>query len=246
MRDSALQWILPKLYAGTRAEWMQKFAELATGRRLHLVFTPNPEQVELAQRNADFFSALQHGDIFLPDGSGLVWASKRRGGNVQQRITGRETLQQWLKQDLDTLPKTLLLGGRPDAAQKIARQVDPSGKTVRGLAGFANVSAPTASELNQVWESIEAFQPAVVFVGFGAPKQERWLVENRAALESAGTRVAMAVGGSFDVLSGFLSAPPSWVVALGLEWLYRLGQEPSRWIRQLWLIRFVLRVLSAR
>lgn len=239
-----LKWIIPRLFVGDVSACVADLQQRVQSDSLSLVFTPNPEQIELAERDEAFFRLLQQGDVFLPDGNGLVWAARRRGRPEIHRLTGRETLQSWLKQDSHTMPRTFLLGGRADAAQVVASRFDPTGKNIQAAVGFADVTAPQAEELEQLWRKLELWRPAVLFVGFGAPRQEKWLVENRERLQRAGVRVAMVVGGSFDVISGQLAKPPAWVESLNLEWLFRLVQEPSRWKRQMWLARFLWRVLS--
>lgn len=241
--SNVLKWVIPRLFVGDVSTCVSELCQRAESDTISLIFTPNPEQVELAERDEKFAQLLQQGDVFLPDGSGLVWAARRSGRPEIQRLTGRETLQSWLEQNTHAMPRTFLLGGRADAAQIVASMFDPTGKNIQVAVGFADVTAPQQSELDELWSKLESWRPAVVFVGFGAPRQEKWLVENRARLQRAGVRVAMVVGGSFDVISGQLAKPPAWMETLNLEWLFRLVQEPSRWKRQVWLLRFVWRVL---
>lgn len=244
--QSVLSWLIPRLYRGTVraavADLRKRAVRPAHGRELSVVFTPNPEQVELAQRSPEFAQLLRAADVLLPDGEGLVWAARRQGVALA-RVTGREVVQQWLDQPIKDLPRTLLLGGQGSAAEDLARLVDPTGYRVRGLAGYKRVTKPTDSEQAAVEAMILRWKPQVVLVGFGAPSQEAWIIEHKEMLQLSGVRVAMAVGGTFDVLSGQLSAPPDWIVGLKGEWLFRLWQQPSRWRRQVWLVRFVWRVL---
>lgn len=87
---------------------------------------------------------------------------------------------------------------------------------------------------------LKATQPAVVLVALGAPRQENWLLAHRQLLQDRQVRVGMVVGGAFDMILGPLNRAPSWVQNMGLEWLYRLYQEPWRWRRQLKLFNFLI------
>ena len=99
--------------------------------------------------------------------------------------------------------------------------------------GFQQAQQPSDEEIAQVGKLPKQLKPTVVFVALGAPQQEFWILDNAAVLQAAGTKLAMAVGGSFDVLFGKLTQPPAWIAQLGFEWLYRLVQQPWRWRRQL-------------
>jgi N-acetylglucosaminyldiphosphoundecaprenol N-acetyl-beta-D-mannosaminyltransferase len=244
--SSTLQWIIPRLFLGDVLDCVAELRHRVKSDTISFIFTPNPEQIELAERDKTFAQLLQQGNVFLPDGSGLVWAARRRGRPDIRRLTGRETLEAWLEQDAQMLPRTFLLGGQPEAAQTVAEMFDSGREHIRASVGFVDVTVPQSAEIDELWSQIESWKPEVIFVGFGAPRQEKWLVENRERLQRAGVRVAMVVGGSFDVISGQLATPPAWMERLNLEWLFRLMQEPSRWKRQVWLLRFVWRVLVER
>jgi len=105
--------------------------------------------------------------------------------------------------------------------------------------GFLNVTQQTTVEKKDLVTVIKKLQPELVFVALGAPHQENWIIENKPLLESSGVRLAMAVGGTFDMLLGKVTRAPKWMQKIGLEWLFRLYQEPWRWRRQAKLIQFV-------
>ena len=90
---------------------------------------------------------------------------------------------------------------------------------------------------------IRQAKPSILFVGMGMPAQEKWIAKN---LQALGIPVVMGVGGSFDVLSGKLKRAPAWMRRLGIEWLYRLAQEPWRWRRIAQLPVFAWRVLKQK
>lgn len=99
--------------------------------------------------------------------------------------------------------------------------------------GFQYAAHPTNQEEQQLEKAIQLLQPDIVFVALGAPYQEKWLMEHRDLFKAADTQIGMVVGGAFDLLLGKIKRAPSWMRQLGLEWLFRLIQEPWRWKRQL-------------
>jgi len=105
--------------------------------------------------------------------------------------------------------------------------------------GYQDVSVPTAEEEQLLKKAITKLQPDIVFVAFGAPYQEAWLIQHRRVLEQAGTKIGMVVGGSFDVLLGRIKRAPQLIQKIGLEWLFRLIQQPHRFKRQLKLLEYI-------
>lgn len=241
------------------------FEQVVNGQKLQLVFTPNPEQLIQARHDEDFFNVLTQADYLLPDGIGLIWALRFlqhktwfKAGKKQafrhqnttfnspterrspiERLAGVEVAEALIikarKQDW----KVLVIGGR-DYDQFLNFWTDK----VRWLAGYEKVQQPTNLEERRAEQAIKDFKPDILFTAFGAPHQEKWLVEHRFLLEKAGVKLAMAAGGAFDMLAGKLKRAPGWMRKLGLEWLFRLAQEPSRWKRQLRLVEFVGWVIS--
>lgn len=199
-----------------------------------LVGTPNPEQVVLSRRNEFFRQFLGKLDLLLPDGGGLVAASRILGlrwgfAPLSQRITGVDISAELVELSIQK-PRfvVMVIGGRDLRSNKWA-----------WVEGYRDIRNPSTGETETIREAITETKPAVVCVAFGAPFQERWLVENKDFLSGAGVRVAIAVGGAFDMLSGRLPRAPQWARSLGLEWAYRLYKEPWRWRRQAALLSFI-------
>jgi N-acetylglucosaminyldiphosphoundecaprenol N-acetyl-beta-D-mannosaminyltransferase len=239
------------------------------GAKPLMVVTPNPEQVILTRKQPDFLHALQNVDFRIPDGIGLIYASKilgRRYGlpSLTNRVTGKSLVQQLLSWAAQRPIKVLVIGGRElgltsnSAKSSMPSQglhhlkslADMSGNSIESnnwfwLEGYRQVSVPTAEEEMAVQKTLQQLKPDLVFVAFGAPDQELWLESHRELLQHSGVKVAMVVGGAFDVLTGSLQPPPAWMEQSGLEWAFRLWQQPSRWRRQLSLVSFAGLVLQA-
>ena len=206
-------------------------AEGAVGADVFVVFTPNPEQIVLAQNDAEFAKILPQADLLLPDGNGIVMASKLLGHPLTERIAGVDVVAEILQRVDPT--KILVLGGRDYAGQKF-----------HWIEGYADVAKPTAAEEAAVKAEITKRKPEILFVAFGAPFQEKWISAHREFLHHNQVHVAMVVGGAFDFLTGKTSRAPEWMQHTGLEWLHRLIQEPWRWRRQLRLVDFCVLVIG--
>jgi N-acetylglucosaminyldiphosphoundecaprenol N-acetyl-beta-D-mannosaminyltransferase len=219
------------------------------------IFTPNPEQLVLAAKDPQFQQLLEQADYLVPDGIGLVLASRilnltSRQGVIFERISGIDLAADFLEWGADEDWPVLLLGGK-DYHQAENQTINlPIGGQAAGnlqlqwLEGYQNAAQPTKQEEQSVSKTLQALKPKVVLVAFGAPKQEQWVVDHLDLLQKSGVKLVMVVGGTFDVLFGRLKRAPLWMRALGLEWLYRLIQEPHRWRRQLALLEFMGMVLG--
>ena len=253
--------------------------QVGFGKKLLVVFTPNPEQLVYAKSHSWFDKVLGKSDILLPDGVGIVIGSQivsffDKSVPVTQRIAGVDVVAKLL--DTLTDKKILIVGGREYAGlsyqgwmvmqacaktstlqpvpTKLTKTVEQSvNKQVKlkkqqhlfWHEGFLNITQPTQTEKNELLECIQTLKPEVIFVAFGAPHQEQWIIENKQVLEASGVRLAMVVGGAFDMLLGKVSRAPKWMQKVGLEWLFRLYQEPWRWKRQIKLLQFVKLVVQA-
>lgn len=209
--------------------------------------TPNPEQLVLANRDPEFTKTLHQFDYLLPDGIGIIWASKllhavdSNHPLLQERIAGVDVVEKLLAEAKKKSQKILIIGGR-DYAGEILKLADgvrlEIGKDVQWVEGYRRAARPSQAEDRQLMAKISQLKPEIIFVAFGAPHQENWIIKHRQLLQSRGVRLAMAVGGSIDMLIGRTPrAPQSWQ-NLGLEWFWRLLQQPWRWRRQLALIEF--------
>ena len=248
------------IFAGTKAECYTLLKEkllaknavtknpfVKTLRKPFIVFTPNSEQLMLAQRDHVFKKNLLKADLLLPDGIGVIWAGNMLNGTSTERISGRETLEFLIDVSVKRSLPVFLLGGR-EASSKYARKlqaryIDNLEWMISWNSGAEVIEHETTEEKKNIDAEIQYAKPKLLCVAYGAPHQEKWVMENLELLQKGGVRVVMVVGGAFDVLSGRVPLPPKWAVVMGVEWLWRLFHQPWRWRRQLVLPQFVLRVL---
>lgn len=182
------------------------------------IYTPNPEIVLEAHKNSEFKKILNRGDLLLPDGTGLLFAAWLCGKNFKERITGIDFMM-----DICVLAEKMeksifLLGGEDGTTQKTAEKL----KEI-----FPDIKIPGISEnIDSCYDIIRECEPDIIFVALGAPKQEEWVNENIDKFPSI--KIAMVVGGAFDIISGKIPRAPKMMRNLGLEWLWRLIIEPRR------------------
>lgn len=193
----------------------------------HFIATPNPEMLIEAQKNPAFLEILQKSALNLPDGAGLLWASRRINEPLPERITGTDMFEALCMHP--QIPPVFLLGAAPGIAESAARVLVERNPHLR-IAGTFSGSADPFEE-QSIISRINASGAQILFVAFGAPKQELWLARNLSKMPSI--RVGMGIGGAFDFLAGKQKRAPQWMRSAALEWLYRLIREPRR-IGRIW------------
>ena len=196
------------------------------------IVTPNPEILVLADGDKRYKNLLNQAELALPDGVGIMWASKVLEISLKGKIAGIDLLESVCR-EVSKRPITVgFLGGRPKIAERVAECLK---KRYFGLkiAFFGPEIA-----------NFKTFPKCdILFVAFGSPKQEFWIQKN---LKRLPVTVAIGVGGAFDMVSGEVGRAPKFVRDLGLEWLYRLIRQPWRAKRQLSLVKFVFLVLKEK
>ncbi|MFC1700554.1 WecB/TagA/CpsF family glycosyltransferase [Patescibacteria group bacterium] len=179
----------------------------------HYIVTPNPEFIVKAQKDIDFKQILNQADLAIADGIGLIFASWFSGGDLKHKITGIDLMEDICKQAEQKNWLVSLFGGELGVAEK----------TVDNLKRrYANLKVG-------VFQDNIKIQPAILFVALGAPKQEKWIVENLPKMPQV--KLAIGVGGAFDFISGRIKRAPKILRILGLEWAWRLILQPKRFGR---------------
>ena len=204
-------------------------------RRGAYVCTPNPEIVMAARRDPAVMDALNGADLVLADGTGVVWASKRLGRPLPQRVAGYDFLLAFMERFTGSV---FILGGKPGAAEKAARTLTERfpGVEIAGCHdGYFTDERPLTAEIGQT-------RPDLLLVCLGAPKQELWMASHR----DLPVGLMIGLGGSVDVLAGTVPRAPLRWRQRGLEWLYRLLRQPKRFFRQLSLVGFVWAVITGK
>lgn len=175
---------------------------------------------------------LNSADLVVPDGMPLVWLGRWRGHPLERRVYGPELMQTFCRQ---TGPKYrhFLYGAIPEVTARLAKLLqEKHGTNIVGC--YSPPFRPlTKEEDAEVLDRIRAAAPDVLWVGLSTPKQERWMYEHRPKLQ---VPAVIGVGAAFDLNTGRVKQAPRWMQEHGLEWFFRLAQEPKRlWRRYLLL-----------
>lgn len=205
------------------------------------VCTPNSEILYAAQEDGELKTALREADMLVADGIGVVWASRILGTPLPERIAGFDLMLNMLAKANKMRLKVFLFGAAPGVAERTKATIlhnYPDVKIVGVENGYDYHEDPEA-----IIEKINNVEPDILFVALGAPRQEKWLYRNNDRILS---KVSIGVGGSFDILAGNKKRAPEIMQKLGLEWLYRLVQEPSRYKRVMELPKFIALVLKSK
>lgn len=202
--------------------------------------TLGTEMVMSAQENEEFRVIVESADLVVPDGIGVVMASRLAGLEAPERVTGVELLHDLVEASNDETG-FFFYGSAPGVAEQAVANLQSKVKPFL----CAGILDGYVQDPEIVLVEIEKSRPQILFVALGSPRQESFLSQHRERLEKAGVRLGVGVGGSFDVYAGTVERAPAWVQKVHMEWLYRLLKQPSRWRRMLALPRFAMRVLVA-
>ena len=198
------------------------------------VFTPNPEMVEYAVKDAAYMQTLNSADLCVADGVGITIAAKLTAKKIAGRTPGIDLVTQIFEKKRAAGLTCYFLGAAPGVAEKAAAAVMEKYRGIE-VVGTADGYFDLNSETRIIADIIEK-KPQMLLVGLGFPKQEIWIQNNNLPV-----KMAVAVGGTFDVLSGNVKRAPILLRKLGLEWFYRLLTQPRRLKRMLKLPMFLVR-----
>lgn len=192
----------------------------------HQIVTVNLDFLSLAQREVQFRETINQADLVVADGMPLVWVSRLKGEPLAERITGVELVDQSCRMAARLEQGVFLLGAAPGVANAAGRNLAaryPGLRVVGTHSPAFDQRDPDQDE--RIVDMIQAARPDLLLVALGAPRQDLWI---RAHLERINVRVAMGIGCVLDLLAGRVSRAPRWMQQSGLEWSYRLLQEPHR------------------
>ena len=202
------------------------------GGKGHMIFTPNPEIIMAAQKNAEFKDILNSADLLLADGIGVVIGAKLLKRPLPERVPGID----FICRLLDSGMSFYLFGAANGIAEAAAEKLRERGAKVVGChCGYGFDTDAVAADINDK-------KPDVVLVCLGAPRQERWIYENRGRLNAA---MLIGAGGTLDVFSGKTKRAPVIFQKLNLEWLYRGVTDPKRFKRLLVIPAFLMKILTS-
>ena len=243
----------------TYSQVLSKIQEFLNSKEKHYIVTPNPEFVMTAQKDKEFKEILNKADIAIPDGIGLLWAatlikSKIKNQRLKliriylrafiyglflilypkycrkvlpERITGVDLIWKISKLCEQKNCSIFLLGAKKGRALACALKLKQKFPNLKITGTFSGLAEPASDE--KIRMIINQTKPDILFVAFGAPKQEKWIARNLAHLETV--KIAMGVGGAFDFIAKTVRRAPKFFQKAGIEWLWRFLFQPWRFSR---------------
>lgn len=208
-------------------DWMDGVVASDTAARLSAA---SVHLLMVAREDPETNNSLD-GCVTVPDGQPLVWALRALGHAGASRIYGPELMRRYCERSRNTGVRMFLYGGRDeDSLDRLRQSLDSRHKGLRIVGSYCPPFRPLDFvERTEVVRAIKESGADVVWVGVGQPKQEHWMFEMRKEL---GPVLMVGVGAAFDFHAGLVKQAPPWMQRSGLEWIYRLSQEPRRlWTR---------------
>ncbi|WP_100401510.1 WecB/TagA/CpsF family glycosyltransferase [Bacillus sp. FJAT-42315] len=204
------------------------------------VIAVNPEKVITAGRDPLVKELINDSTYQIPDGIGMIIASKLKNGDIRERVTGVDMMGRLLQFAAQEGHGVFFYGAKEEVVRTAKEKLEASIPNLH-VAGYENGYVQDQEALVQ---KINESKAGLLFVALGSPRQELWIRESMPKLPNV--KVFQGVGGSFDVYSGKVKRAPAFYRKFGLEWLYRLMKEPKRIKRQLALPKFLLKILVSK
>ena len=213
----------------------EKIVEFLGSNSLNMIFTPNSEVLLEAVRDRELENILNEAQLVIPDGIGVVIASKFYGTPLKERVTGVDLSAKILELGAERSSKVFLLGATQESVSAAAEKIQEKFKGIN-VVGTRNGYYQEEEE-EQIIDQINKSGAEILFVGLGAPRQEKLIYKYKDRL---GVKIALGFGGGIDILSETVKRAPEFYQKAGLEWFYRFVKQPSRFMRVLKLPKFIL------
>lgn len=184
----------------------------------------------MAREHPDVQRAINSADMVTADGMPVVWAQRRKGQPQAERVYGPDVLEALCARTAGQPIRHVFWGGQPGVAGRLVERLKGrySGLNVAGI--FSPPVAPVGDAPDPaVVAQLNALDAHIIWVGLGSPKQDLWMALYRPTLQAP---LLVGVGAAFDMLAGVKRQAPRWMQRSGLEWLFRLAQEPRRLARR--------------
>jgi len=204
-----------------------------------LAVTPNAEIIELCLHNAEAKNAVLSAEMILPDGEGALWAAKKLGTPLREKVAGVDFGIECAGRAAAEGKSLFLLGGKEGVAEKAAASLLARFPRLRIVGTESGYFIRDGAENTAVVKKINESSADILFVCLGAPAQEIWASRNRASLSP---KLIACLGGSLDVYAGEAKRAPKAFIKLRIEWLWRILREPKRIARAAALPKFMVSV----
>jgi len=211
----------------TMDDTIEQIDEFIIDGRYHYVVTPNVDHIVKLEKDVEFQNVYKAADLVLTDGMPLIWISKFLKNEIKEKISGSDLFPRVCELAAKKQYKIFLLGAAEGVAEQAASNLKDKypGLQIIGTYspkfGFEN----DEEDVDQIIDMINIAKPDVLFVGLGAPKQEKFIFKYKDRLR---VPISLAIGASIDFEAGKVKRAPKWMQKSGLEWFYRIMKEPKR------------------
>ena len=203
------------------------------------IIAVNPEKVITASKDEQIKTLINDATYQIPDGVGILIASRLKGGAIQSRVTGVDMMDRLLEFASDEGKKVFMYGAKEEVVATAKAKIEEKYPSIR-ITGYSNGYTKDQDELVR---KINESGAEIIFVALGSPRQELWIRDH---MKDLNVKVYQGVGGSFDVFAGNVKRAPSFFRKAGLEWFYRLITDPKRFKRQLALPKFLFKIITKK
>ena len=215
--------------------------------RQGIVFTPNAEIVQMTVENAEFKEIINSADLIVPDGAGVVLASKILKKNLKGKVAGVELAENLISRSGESGIKFFFYGSHPDKGDGVSVADTAKAKLLEKYpdANIVGTSHGYVKDdgMDALIEKINESGADALFVCLGVPRQEKWIAANR---ERLNPKIIIGLGGSLDVFAGTVMRAPRIFIKLNLEWFYRLLKEPWRLGRMMSIPKFLIATIFSK
>jgi len=218
---------------------VEKAKEFLESDKINMIFTPNPEFIVNADKDEEFKFILNSSSLNIPDGNGIVWASNKMKKPLKERVAGYDFIHKMFDFGKNKNISFYFLGARPGIAEKAKDKLKEKYEGIK-IVGTHDGYFDIDEEENIVKE-INKSNPDILLVALGSPKQEKFIYKHKDKLKC---KIAIGVGGCFDVISGEVKRAPKIFIKLKLEWLYRGLTDVKRFKRLTAIPKFMIKVLT--
>jgi exopolysaccharide biosynthesis WecB/TagA/CpsF family protein len=215
----------------TMNEAVSEIDKIVNNKGYHYVVTPNVDHIIKLENDTEFKKVYENADLILTDGKPLIWISRILKTPIKEKVSGSDLFPRICELAAKKKYKLFLLGAAEGVAEKAANNLMSryKGLDVVGTFspdyGFENDS----KKINEIINIINKFKPDILAVGFGAPKQEKFIYKYKDSLK---VPISLAIGASIDFEAGNVKRAPIWMQNFGLEWFYRFLKEPRRMFKR--------------
>ncbi|MCX6345137.1 MAG: WecB/TagA/CpsF family glycosyltransferase [Armatimonadetes bacterium] len=230
-----------KVHRVTMAMTIEAIRGFIASGKPHMIVTADASMIAMAQSDSELKEIVNAADLVTPDGSGLIKGAKILGTPLVERVSGVDICRKMCAMSAEMGFSVFFLGSEPGIAEAAAENLQKQfpGMRVAGTQHGYFKPDQDAEIVTLVRES----GAGVLLAGMGIPRQEKWIKKH---LNELGVCVAMGVGGSMDIFSGKIKRAPVWMQNHGLEWIYRLCQDPSKIKKVAILPKFLLMVVKEK